>query len=429
MKINQLLVEARLDEKPMGLLKTAGNKIMSKFGSGKATGRLKTGDLANKMHQEYEVYLGQTGEEPSAENLLAFLKFKKYPTQNVATYLSSPEAQDQAPEGPGEAPAAPAKSAAPAADAAQEPVEPTMDPEAPAEEPAAQAEPTAPGEEPAEPAAQAAPNFSNQLAGGKQSISAGGKFDPATMKNTPGAAVPTGAIPNPQAAPAMTGNMPPEDGEEPAAPNPAGYNAKTGAAIPGDAAANKAKQDARSAARMSNPATAKFNTDTGEPIDLKTQIKNRMGQQDTNFAKYKAAANAKGIQNASRSFAGKRSIAEAVSDKVVDKAILIAAQDAAKMGIGQALGGAPAAGAPEGPAGGAAAGGGFMAGLQKGMGGAAAAKSTVNYDQVKAMVDKLDPQSKTQLLTDLKAELGESTQRKGAKLAESKQYYSIFRKV
>lgn len=416
MRIDQLITEnkQRLDEKPMGILSKAGNTIMSKLGSGRAAGKLQTGDLANKMHKEYDTYLGQTGEEPSAESILAFLKFKKYPTQNVAAYLASPEAQDQAPAGPGEAPeqtAEPEKAAAPAANAAQaEPVEPTMEPEAPAA-----AEPgTAPAAEPA-----AAPNFNNQLAGGKQTVTTGGSFNPATMKNEPGAAAPTGSV-----------------------PNAAGYNPKTGVAIPGDAAANQAKRDARSAARMSDPATAKFDAETGEPIDLKAQIKARLGKPDTNFKGYKSAAQAKGIQNASRSFAGKRKLAEAaVSDKVVDKAILIAAQDAAKMGIGANIGVAPTAGsapAAGGQSGAAPAGGeqgGFMAGLKKGLGGAgqaAAAAPAVTYEEVKAMVDKLAIADKQHLLTDLQKEVStaptESVKRKGTRLAEGKQYYSLFRK-
>lgn len=44
-------------------------------------------------------------------------------------------------------------------------------------------------------AQQAAPNFSNQLAGGKQTTTVGGSFNPTTMQNQPGQAAPTG-IPN-----------------------------------------------------------------------------------------------------------------------------------------------------------------------------------------------------------------------------------------
>jgi hypothetical protein len=378
MKINQLVTEnkQRLDEKPMGILSKAGNTIMSKLGSGKASGKLQTGDIANKMHKEYDTYLGQTGEEASAESIIAFLKFKKYPTQNVAAYLASPDAQDQAPAGPGEAPASAPTAAAPAANAAPaEPVEPTMEPEAPA----ASAE--TPAAEPAAP--KAAPSFNNQLAGGKQTVNTGSTFDPATMKNTAGTPAPTGGVP-PTTAPATTA-APAASAEEP---------------------------------------------------DLKAKIKARLGKPDTNFKGYQAAAKSKGIQNASRTFIGKSKISEAVSSKVVDKAILIAAQDAAKMGIGASIGAAPAAsGQTAAPAGSAAPEqGGFMAGLKKGLGGstAAPAAAAVSYEEVKAMVDKLAVADKQHLLTDLQKEVAtaptESVKRTGSKLAESKQYYSLFKK-
>ena len=416
MKINQLINEnkQRLDEKPMGILSKAGNTIMSKLGSGRAAGKLQTGDLANKMHKEYDTYLGQTGEEPSAESIVAFLKFKKYPTQNVAAYLASPEAQDQAPAGPGEAPEAPAKSAAPAADAAPaEPVDPTMDGPTPASEiHPVNREPDAPttSAEPAAAPEKAAPSYNNQLAGGKQNVTTGGTFNPDTMKNEPGAAAPTGDVPSPN-----------------------GYNPKTGAVIPASAPNKDQRaeiQATRAAAKAGGPQYGgNFDTQTGEPVDLKAQIKARLGKPDTNFQGYKAAAQAKGIQNASKSFAGKRKIAEAVSSKVVDKAILIAAQDAAKMGIG-ALGGAAPAGGAEAPA--AAGGGGFAAGLKQGLGGAGATTPAVDYKEVKAMVDKLDPKGKQQLVGELQKELAtaptESRKRSGTKLAESRQYYSIFKK-
>lgn len=425
MKINQLVTEnkQRLDEKPMGILSKAGNTIMSKLGSGRASGKLQTGDLANKMHKEYDSYLGQTGEEPSAESIVAFLKFKKYPTQNVAAYLASPEAQDQAPAGPGEAPTAAAPAAEPAAStskqqrtaptpgqtaATTEPTEPTMDPETPA------------AAEPAAAPAKAAPSFNNQLAGSKQTVNTGSTFDPATMKNTAGTPA------------AGVGGVP--------AVNPNGYNSKTGAAIPATAPSKDdraAIQASRSAARATTGGA--FDSQTGEPVDLKTQIKNRLGKPDTNFKGYKAAATAKGIQNASKSFAGKRSIAEALGSKVVDKAILIAAQDAAKMGIGANIGAAPAAGAPAGPgeapaaSGNAAAPGGFMAGLKKGMGGAEApaagtAASGVTFEEVMKLATQLSPEDKTKLITTLQAAPTESVKRTGSKLAESRQYHSIFKK-
>ena len=106
MRITDVLVEtntkakSRLDEKPMGILSKLGNKALSKLGSGRAAGRLSTGDLANKIHKEYDTYLGKTGQEPSKESVMAFLQFKGYPTQGAEKILNSPEAQGQAPTGP-----------------------------------------------------------------------------------------------------------------------------------------------------------------------------------------------------------------------------------------------------------------------------------------------------------------------------------------
>jgi hypothetical protein len=94
MRIHDLLTENRLDEKPMGFLKTIGNKAMAAFGSGKAAGKLETGTMANQLRKEYDTYLGRSGEEATADNLLAFLKSKNLPTDGAARALKA-----QAPQG------------------------------------------------------------------------------------------------------------------------------------------------------------------------------------------------------------------------------------------------------------------------------------------------------------------------------------------
>jgi len=94
MRIHDLLTENRLDEKPMGFLKTIGNKAMAAFGSGKAAGKLETGTMANQLRKEYDTYLGKSGEEATADNLLAFLKSKNLPTDGAARALKA-----QAPQG------------------------------------------------------------------------------------------------------------------------------------------------------------------------------------------------------------------------------------------------------------------------------------------------------------------------------------------
>jgi hypothetical protein len=105
MRIEQLLIETKIDEAPMGMLNKFGNKVMSKFGSRSATGRLNTGNLANQIHGDWEEYLGATGEEASAETVIAFLKSKGYPTQRAMQILqSAPKAggiTQTAPAGPG----------------------------------------------------------------------------------------------------------------------------------------------------------------------------------------------------------------------------------------------------------------------------------------------------------------------------------------
>ena len=84
MKINEFaIVEPKVDEAPQGILKRTGLGIAKAFGSDKAAGKLETGKLANTIKKAFNFYLGKTGDEASAETLIAFLKLNKYPTQNV----------------------------------------------------------------------------------------------------------------------------------------------------------------------------------------------------------------------------------------------------------------------------------------------------------------------------------------------------------
>ena len=72
MKINDVVVEA-----PMGLLKRAGlgiKKMVPGSAGHKAQGQLDTGRVANEWKKQYSVYLGRINQEPSTENLTAFLK-------------------------------------------------------------------------------------------------------------------------------------------------------------------------------------------------------------------------------------------------------------------------------------------------------------------------------------------------------------------
>ena len=72
MKIDDVIVEA-----PMGMLKRAGlgiKKMVPGSAGHKAQGALETGKVANEWKKQYSVYLGRINQEPSTENLAAFLK-------------------------------------------------------------------------------------------------------------------------------------------------------------------------------------------------------------------------------------------------------------------------------------------------------------------------------------------------------------------
>ena len=83
MKITDLIVEQKLDEKPMGALAGLGNKIASKFGSGKAMGKLDTGKIANDLRKQFDMYLGKTGEPAEPQTIIDFLSSMGLPTDAV----------------------------------------------------------------------------------------------------------------------------------------------------------------------------------------------------------------------------------------------------------------------------------------------------------------------------------------------------------
>ena len=85
MKINEFAVlnEAQVKEAPQGMLKRAGLGIAKAFGSDKAAGKLETGKMANLIKKAFNKHLGASGRESNAEELIAFLKMNKYPTQGV----------------------------------------------------------------------------------------------------------------------------------------------------------------------------------------------------------------------------------------------------------------------------------------------------------------------------------------------------------
>jgi hypothetical protein len=188
MKLYEVLLEdkKKVQEAPMGMLKTLGNKAMSKLGNARATGKLSTGALANQLHKEFQQYLGKTGREATKDAVMGFLQSKGYPTQGAATIINTAlKGAANAPAGPmanmkatarglvGQAKDAMVKQVGNIADkmkpglkaAPIDKTEPTMGDETPTT--------TAP-----------AKTFNNQLGGGNANYSISTGFDPKTMKNT-----------------------------------------------------------------------------------------------------------------------------------------------------------------------------------------------------------------------------------------------------
>jgi hypothetical protein len=87
MRINDILVESKVNEAPMGALSKIGNKVAAAFGSGKSQGKVDTGTTANELKQSYMRQLGQTGQEAEAKSLVAFLKAQGYPTAKAKAAL------------------------------------------------------------------------------------------------------------------------------------------------------------------------------------------------------------------------------------------------------------------------------------------------------------------------------------------------------
>jgi hypothetical protein len=80
MRINDLISEERIDEKPMGFLSKLGNKALSAVGNDTAKGKLESGEEANKLKKEFQVFLGKSRQKPEPEVVLDFLKKRGYPT-------------------------------------------------------------------------------------------------------------------------------------------------------------------------------------------------------------------------------------------------------------------------------------------------------------------------------------------------------------
>jgi hypothetical protein len=199
MKLYEVLLEDKkqVQEAPMGMLNTLGNKAMAKMGSARATGKLSTGALANQLHKEFQTYLGKTGREATKDAVMGFLSSKGYPTQGAATIINTAlKGAANAPAGPlanmkntarglvGKAKDAMVKQAGNIADklkpgltsAPINKTEPTMGDETPTT--------TAPADTTSAAPAKTGSSYNNQLGGGQATYNRSTGFDRNTMKNT-----------------------------------------------------------------------------------------------------------------------------------------------------------------------------------------------------------------------------------------------------
>lgn len=122
MRLNEIITEQQLDERPMGVLGKLASKAKS-FVPGrtgrKAKGELKVGDMANKLSDEFDEYLGQVdqGQGATAELVIGFLKKKGYPTKGAEAAMKEPTMSQKVGQAAGSAVQGVKKAAGAAADA------------------------------------------------------------------------------------------------------------------------------------------------------------------------------------------------------------------------------------------------------------------------------------------------------------------------
>lgn len=394
MKVYDIIAEnSEINEAPMGILNKAGAKLASfvpgKIGAG-AKGKLETGNLANQLRNEFYNYLGKVGEEPSVENITAFLQNKGYPTTAATKALSG----QGAPRGPVSAPdprVADAMTKTPDAELDQI----AANPKNPTAQAAAQAEKekrqSTAATQPAKPAAATTKT----------------PAEPATPQATAQPAQPAATPKTPeqiriekqkQAAAVAQGQMAPYSKFTPAPPE-------------------QPAQAAQPAATPSQqPATPSFKMKTVAPSSVKYNI----SPQATTPAAAPAPGRARGPggrfvkKTESYSSKGYRLTEAAISSKMVDQAFLAAAQEAMKLNPSLAGGGdSGSAGVSGGDTGGGVgsaikgAAGSFASGFKQGMGQQPTVEkpSSLTVKEIISYIDKLDQKGQAAILKYLKNKL------------------------
>jgi len=95
MRLNEILTEQQLDERPMGILGKLGAKAQTLVpgrAGRRAVGKLEIGAVANEISDKFDFYLGKadTGEGATPELVLQFLKKNGYPTKSAEAVMKEP---------------------------------------------------------------------------------------------------------------------------------------------------------------------------------------------------------------------------------------------------------------------------------------------------------------------------------------------------
>ena len=95
MRLEEIITEQQLDERPMGMLGKLGaraQRLMPGRAGRRAIGKLEIGKVANEISDKFDVYMGKTdtGEGATPEMVLQFLKKNGYPTAGAEAVMKEP---------------------------------------------------------------------------------------------------------------------------------------------------------------------------------------------------------------------------------------------------------------------------------------------------------------------------------------------------
>jgi hypothetical protein len=123
MRLEEIIIEQQLDERPMGVLGKIGAKAQS-FVPGRtgrrAQGKLEVGAMANEISDKFDLFLGKVGgpEGATPELVISFLKKNGYPTKGAEAAMKDPTMAQKAGAAVGAAAQGVKKAASAAAGAA-----------------------------------------------------------------------------------------------------------------------------------------------------------------------------------------------------------------------------------------------------------------------------------------------------------------------